>query len=206
MHRQTQITGDSIHQLVLFCGHMIDAPQRAVERFPARLEASVARAIASELDALDAGANDVALSSAACGSDLLFACAALERQMSLRLYLPFDEESFIARSVASGGEKWVALYRRVSQQAQCVLADDRLGPLPSGVDPFTRNNLLMLSETERMRAQAFCLLCVWDGRHGDGPGGTHDLVKAVEARGGAVRRIDTDALLRAVDASGDSST
>jgi hypothetical protein len=194
------MTADFANQVVLFCGHMIDAPKRPAERFPARLEASVARAIAGELDALGAGANDIGLCSAACGSDLLFACAALDRHMTLRIYLPFDEASFIERSVAPGGEGWVALYRRVTETTGRILAEDVAGPLKPGDDPFTRNNRLMLSEADRIRANALRLLCVWDGGRGDGPGGTYDLVQAVQARHGEVRRIDTGALLRGLEA------
>ncbi|MBN3757375.1 hypothetical protein G3N95_30890 [Paraburkholderia sp. Tr-20389] len=195
------MTADAADQVVLFSGHMIDAPERAVERFPARLEAGVARAIAAELDALGAGTNDIGVCGAACGSDLLFASAALDRRMTLRIYLPFDEPTFIERSVATGGPRWIALYRRVIEAAaECVLAEDRCGPLKPGEDPFTRNNLLMLSEAQMIRARALRLLCVWDGERGDGPGGTYDLVKAVRARHGEVRRIDTRALLRAAGA------
>jgi hypothetical protein len=190
------MSADCASQVVLFCGHMIDAPDRAAERFPARLEAGVERAIAAELDALGVGANDIGLCSAACGSDLLFASAAIDRRMTLRIYLPFDEASFIERSVAPGGERWIALYRRVMQASRCVLAEDVAGPLKPGDDPFTRNNLLMLSDAYTIRANAVRLLCVWDGQRGDGPGGTYDLVRAVQARHGEVRRIDTVALLR----------
>jgi hypothetical protein len=190
------MTGASANQVVLFCGHMIDAPGRASERFPARLEELVARAIAGELDAIGAGAGDIGLCSAACGGDLLFASAALDRGVTLRVYLPFDEGTFIERSVATGGERWVALYRRVTQATGCIFADDVLGPLAPGDDAFTRNNLLMLSDAESVRANVLRLLCVWDGKRGDGPGGTYDLVKAVEARHGEVRRIDTEELLR----------
>ena len=186
-------------QVVLFCGHMIDAPGRRAERFPARLESSVAHAMARELDALGVGARDIGLCSAACGSDLLFASAALDRQMTLRVYLPFDEHRFIEQSVAPGGEHWIALYRRVTETTGIIFADDVTGPLSEGIDPFTRNNWLMLSQAEAIRANVFRLLCVWDGQRGDGPGGTYDLVKAVEARHGEVRRIDTNALLRATD-------
>ncbi|MBN3762516.1 hypothetical protein [Burkholderia sp. Ac-20365] len=188
---------DCANQVVLFCGHMIDARDRGAERFPARLEKSVAQAIARELDALGVGARDIGLCSGACGSDLLFASAALERQMTLRIYLPFDERRFIEQSVAPGGEHWVAVYRRVTETTGTILADDVTGALPEGVDSFTRNNWLMLSEARAIRASAFRLLCVWDGQRGDGPGGTYDLVKAIEALHGEVRRIDTNELLRA---------
>ncbi|MEX3936839.1 hypothetical protein AB4Y32_34595 [Paraburkholderia phymatum] len=184
------MTADVADRVVLFSGHMIDAPGRPVERFPARLVPRIARAIGDELDVTGAGCADIGLCGAACGSDLLFAVAALERHMTLRIHLPFDETAFIERSVAIGGERWVELYRRVSETATCIVADDVLGPLPPGADPFTRNNLLMLSEARRIGARAFTFVCVWDGQPGDGPGGTEHLASAVRAAHGEVRIID----------------
>lgn len=188
------MTADVADRVVLFSGHMIDAPGRPIERFPARLVPRVAQAIRGELAAIRAGAADIALCGAACGSDLLFAVAALERQMTLRIHLPCDENAFIERSVAPGGEQWVELYRRVAERATRIVADDVLGPLPPGADPFTRNNLLMLSEAQRITARAFSFVCVWDGRPGDGPGGTAHLANAVHEAHGEVRRIDIRAL------------
>jgi hypothetical protein len=181
-------------QVVLFCGHMIDAPGRRAERFPARLESRVAQAIAGELDAIGAGCADIGVCSAACGSDLLFAQAALDRRMTLRIYLPFGEREFLKQSVAFGGEHWVALFRRVIETAGYIVADDVLGPLLPGDDPFARNNLLMLSHAERISARTLRFICVWDGKPGDGPGGTEHLVHQVHAVHGDVRRIDIGAL------------
>ena len=59
-------------QVFLFSGHMVDAPDRSPARFPPEMEPHAAAAIAKLLDELGAGADDVAISSGACGSDLLF--------------------------------------------------------------------------------------------------------------------------------------
>ena len=52
---------------------MIDAPDRSPPRFPPDKEPLAAAAIDKLLDELGAGTTDVAISSGACGGDLLFA-------------------------------------------------------------------------------------------------------------------------------------
>src|SRR5689334_5955826 len=86
-------------RVFLFSGHMMDAPDRATPRFPSSLESAVSKAIAAKLAELDAGPDDLGISSAACGGDILFAEAALDRGVKLRIYLPFDEQTFLAKSV-----------------------------------------------------------------------------------------------------------
>lgn len=89
--------------VVVFSGHMIDHPTRPTPRFPPdpRLEASVRMAIAQALDDLQA---TVGYSAAACGADILFAEAMLERGKELHLVLPFHRDDFYPASVDFGLE------------------------------------------------------------------------------------------------------
>jgi tetratricopeptide (TPR) repeat protein len=59
-------------QVLLFSGHMVDAPDRKSPRFPADKEAIAAQKIAETLVQLGAGEGDLAVSQAAAGGDLLF--------------------------------------------------------------------------------------------------------------------------------------
>jgi len=59
--------------VLLFSGHMIDAPGRKEARFPPEKEREAAEAIAIKLDELKTGEKDLALCGGACGGDLLFA-------------------------------------------------------------------------------------------------------------------------------------
>ena len=94
-------------QIFLFSGHMVDAADRSEPRFPPDKEPLAAAAISALLDQLGAGAEDVAISSAACGGDLLFAEACLQRGVRLEIYLPFAEEEFLQESVNFAGEHWL---------------------------------------------------------------------------------------------------
>src|SRR5512135_590986 len=78
-------------QVFLFSGHMIDAADRSPPRFPPDKELLAAAAIDKLLDELGAAATDVAISSGACGGDLLFSESCLLRGLRMKIYLPFVE-------------------------------------------------------------------------------------------------------------------
>ncbi|MEO8836357.1 MAG: hypothetical protein ABI364_06425 [Caldimonas sp.] len=189
---------DPPRHVVLFTGHMVDAPGRAVPRFPASLVPAAARAIAAALDAIDAGPADLALTQGAAGGDLLFAEASLQRALPLRLLLPLDESDFVAQSLlpVQDGAAWHARYRDVVARIDEAPSEAPrvLGPLAAGEDAFVRGNLWLLESALAFGAERLRCICLWDGGGGDGPGGTRHLVDAVRAAGGQVRQIDPRAL------------
>ena len=86
-------------QVILFSGHMVDAPGRPTARFPADKEAIAAQKIAEVLAALAAGPDDLALCQAAAGGDLLFVEACQQRGVRCQILLPLREPEFIERSI-----------------------------------------------------------------------------------------------------------
>ena len=86
-------------RVILFSGHMIDAPGRTEPRFPPALAPAAAARIAAALDDLGAGPLDLGLTQGAAGGDLLFAEAAQARALPLLFLQPFGEDEFLARSV-----------------------------------------------------------------------------------------------------------
>jgi hypothetical protein len=184
----------ALRRAFLFSGHMIDAPDRARPRFPARLEPQVAAEISRILDLFEPTAADVAISGGACGSDILFGEAMVERSVPLRLYLPLDEAAFIETSVRFAGGQWVERYRRVAQNAVMLHAPDLLGSQHAGDDPYERTNLWMLAEAQRLADGQVVFMCVWDGQGEDGPGGTKHMVDTVRKDGGKVEWIDIRSL------------
>ena len=115
----------NIGGVVVFSGHMIDHPDRSLTappRFPsnAALERKVAAAIAAELDAVNA---TVGFSSAASGSDILFAEQMLRRGAELHIVLPFAREDFYLTSVDFGIAhlaEWRARFDAVLERATQV--------------------------------------------------------------------------------------
>ena len=77
----TEQSAGSPNIVVLFSGHMIDAPDRKTPRFPPDKEPVAATAIADALAKIGAAKGDLAICGGACGGDLLFAEAALARGM-----------------------------------------------------------------------------------------------------------------------------
>lgn len=181
----------------LFSGHMIDAPGRAEPRFPADKEKVAAKAIAATLDRLGAGPEDLALCGGACGGDVLFAEAALERKRGLRLEvrIPFDEPTFLRESVTFAGEGWRSRFFQVKAHPKTLLfiMPEKLGPSPKGVNPYARNNLWQLCTALAWGPDKVRCICLWNGKE-DGPGGTKHMHDAVRAHSDQVYVLDTNTL------------
>lgn len=93
----------------VYCGRMFRAGGDG--------EANARAAIAAVLDAQPLS---VLIGPLACGADILFAEEALTRGIDLTIVLPFAEEDFIAQSVLSGGEAWLARYVACRDRAAMV--------------------------------------------------------------------------------------
>jgi tetratricopeptide (TPR) repeat protein len=184
-------------QLFLFSGHMVDAPNRETPRFPADKVARAGERIAAALEQLGAGPEDLALSQASAGGDLLFLEACQARNVRIQIHLPFLEPQFIAESVVSSadGDNWrdryYAMKKRLPSGDAVRIMPNELGPLPKDVSPFERCNLWLLYTALACGVDKVHFLCLWNGGGGDGPGGTAHMYKEVERRTGRVTWIDT---------------
>ena len=178
-------------QVLLFSGHMIDAADRAIPRFPADKEAIAAQKIAETLAKLGAGPEDLALTQGACGGDILFAEACLQRGVKLKLLQPFEEPAFIKKSVFPAGENWRERYFRIKQQAQPKAAPVELGETPKDVDSYERCNLWLLNTALAYGIEKVQFICLWNGEGGDAPGGTAHMYQKVNEKTGQVNWLDT---------------
>ena len=204
------------NQVILFSGHMVDAPDRAEPRFPPGKVEAAARRIGEALDALNAGPGDLALSQAAAGGDLLFLEACQKRGVRCQVLLPFPEPQFIQSSIvpSADGDTWRKRYFDVKTALQNQPAGqgplplrimvDELGRLPSGVDPFERCNLWLLYTTLAWGIDKARFICLWNGggkrwsrrhrahekrgRAPDRPGDTHRHAQAVSRDRSSSRR------------------
>jgi hypothetical protein len=189
------MSGDHVgappRKVLLFSGHMIDAPGRKEPRFPADKEPNAADAIVKTLVRINAGSGDLAICSGACGGDLLFAEASLARGLSLELYIPFDEPTFLANSVDFADSDWRTRFFAVKSRAILHVMADELGPLPRGQDPYEQNNLWMLESAARFAVEKIDFICLWNGKGGDGPGGTQHLMDEIRRKAGRIHWLDT---------------
>lgn len=113
--------------VIAFAGHMIDAPDRGVPRFPATLVPVVAGAVRERLAATH---QPIVYTSAACGADLVFIEAALDAGAEVNVVLPFKRGDFARESVAVGGDCWVERFDHALARATRVIMateEDYLG-------------------------------------------------------------------------------
>ena len=183
-------------QVFLFSGHMIDAPDRKDPRFPADKEPIAAKAIADKLDALGAGPEDLALCGGACGGDLLFAEACLARGLKLELRIPFDEPTFIRKSVAFAPGNWTDRFYQVrgNPNTRLLVMPDELGPAAKEANPYGRDNLWQLYAALSWGPDKVRFVCLWNRKGGDGPGGTEHMFETVQKYSGRVYVLDTNLL------------
>jgi class 3 adenylate cyclase/tetratricopeptide (TPR) repeat protein len=160
-----------IPSVVVFTGHLIDRPDRQASRFPPQLEPAVRAAIRTRLRKMDAG---FGYASAACGSDIIFLETLLDLGGEAHIVLPYDKRQFIGDSVDIGSGNWIERFERVLQNANSVIvaSNERL---EEGAMSFEYANLLLQGLAfirARQLETKLMPLAVWDGRSGDGPGGT----------------------------------
>jgi class 3 adenylate cyclase/tetratricopeptide (TPR) repeat protein len=165
-----------IPKLVVFSGHMIDAPERRTPRFPPAKEGEIRELLEKQLASMNAG---IGFASAASGSDILFLEAMLARGGTIHLVLPWPAEEFVKTSVAIAGDSaWVERFHNVLGRAASIRI---LGELymPGSATGFEYCNLAMTG-LARIFARSLDLeitpLAVWDGYAG-APGGTGSFVR-----------------------------
>ena len=190
-------------RVLLFTGHMIDAPGRVPARFPPtgaaerRARELIRQAVQAER-ALEDG-QIVGIAGGACGGDILFHEICAELGIETRLFLALPRADFCRESVQHGGPDWVERYNRLCERVPPrILGATRELPkwLRSRPDYgiWQRNNLWMLFNALSLDAGSLTLIALWDQGKADGPGGTEDLVFQVQSRGHKLLRPPAEEL------------
>jgi hypothetical protein len=190
-------------RVLLFTGHMIDAPGRASPRFPpTRAAEEAARRLirrSIEEERQHEPGTLVGIAGGGCGGDILFHELCQEMGIESRLFLALPQDQFSARSVQHGGKDWVERYSRLCNRLVPRVLSER-EELPvwlrarQDYSIWQRNNLWMLFNALAFDAKALTLIALWDNGPADGAGGTEDLVKQVTARGYKVDRLPAEHL------------
>ena len=172
-------------RVALFTGHMVDLPGRPTPRFPESAVPAVQARIASVLEEHNILTG---YGSAACGADLLFLRAVLDRPGGeVRVVLPFERERFRRVSVVRVPEQahWGEEFDRVLAAAKSVteLHDD---PHRFEGNPFAYGNHVLLGMAEqkaREQDDTPVGFALWDENPAeDRSGGTADFVRQLAAR------------------------
>ena len=108
-------------------------------------------------------------------------------------------EQFIVESVQFAGPSWVDRFNKLySKLPRQVLSQTK--ELPKWLrkkEDYTiweRNNLWELNNALVNGGINMTLIALWDGKGGDGPGGTEHMVKEAKSKGAQVIEIDINRL------------
>ena len=167
---------------LLFTGHMIDQAGREHARFPAWAENRARNAIRDAIMAITWAqpGTTIALAAAASGGDLLFQECCEEMGIATMVLLALPRDEFEAESVAPAGPGWVKRYHALLERTapdRLHVMDDRDGWIEGATDNvWQRANLWMIEKASALAPER-ALLALWDGKTGDGPGGTEHFLQ-----------------------------
>jgi tetratricopeptide (TPR) repeat protein len=189
-------SGPEPPHMLLFTGHRVDDPGRKEPRFPADKVDVARQEIGAAIDQAIArhGKELVGISGAASGGDILFHQECHARGLATTIFLAVPEDDYAASSVSTAGPEWTRQYydllkktpTRVLQQSEDL---PKWLAHRTDYSVWQRNNLWMLHNALANGSRRVTLIALWNGKAGDGPGGTADMVEQIQRRGGEVARI-----------------
>jgi len=186
-------------RVLLFTGHMLDAPGRAEPRFPPdKVEIAkqkIAEAVAAEQQI--AGGIAYGIAGCASGGDILFHQVCEAMNIPTHIFLAVPRELYIRASVAQAGPQWIEEFNRlVRARPVRVLCESKDLPRWLQDKPdyniWHRNNLWSLHNAlAAAGGENVTLIALWNGASGDGSGGTADMVEIAQERGAKTIILDT---------------
>jgi hypothetical protein len=181
-------------RIIVATGHRVDESGRPTPRFPDTAQC-IEKAKAwlhetIEAERAQTEGSIFGIGGAASGTDLLFHEVCVDLGIPTKVVLPIPIEHYRRKSVADGGPKWIEKFTNlVNTNPPIVLSDDDSADLPlwarsiENYSVFQRGNIWMM-EAALLRPNAdVTLLALWNGKAGDGPGGTEDMVKLAKDEG-----------------------
>jgi tetratricopeptide (TPR) repeat protein len=196
-------------RVILFTGHMIDAPGTSPPRFPDSLRQRAREAIrnAMKQELARTGGEVVAIASGASGGDLLFHDVCGELGIEHRLYLPLPSDLFRNESVSPAGRFWEDEFDELLKKgpAPPLLSTSTELPVWLSVKKdyatWQRANLWLIHEALAVGAKNFTLLALWDGVKTEGLGGTYHMRTLAQQYGAALVTVSMTDLIKPASAS-----
>jgi hypothetical protein len=185
-------------RVVLFAGHMLDAPNRVPPRFPANKEEVARQAIRTAIQA-ESQESEIAygVAGGSSGGDLLFHEVCQELGIKTELWLALPPEAYVARAVqnyiGSGSDKLVQRFQRLQNSLRIEFMAER-EELPrwlrtrTDYDFWQRHTLWMVHRALTVGTENLTLIALWNHEAGNG---TADFVHRVKERGAKVVPIST---------------
>jgi len=180
---------------LLFTGHMIDAKDRADPRFPANKENEAKREIEKYLLTEKEINKDelTGIASGACGGDILFHELCAKMDIPTEIYLALPVEDFKKESVSFAGKDWDMRFDKLVAKlpVHILPANDENN---NEKNVWERTNLWMLNLALENGGENMTLIALWNGKGGDGEGGTEHMINIAKEQGARVEIIDTNKL------------
>jgi hypothetical protein len=186
---------------LLFTGHMIDKADRPAPRFPASKENEVKNKIREKVtevqSKLKAGFTITGIAGGACGGDILFHEVCKEMGIKTQMFLAMAQQDFITASVAFAGANWIERFEALT--ADTAIPKFELyskNELPkwlkkkAGYTIWKRNTIWEFNSAMVNGGANMSLIALWDGKGGDGEGGTEDMVNVTKENGAKTWIID----------------
>ena len=173
---------------------MIDAKDRQEPRFPSQKEMTVKQQIRKELlKVKESFTNEmIGIGGGACGGDILFHELCQEMNIHSEMYLALPVDDFKKESVSFAGKAWDERFDKLTKQLPVHI-------LPGAGENKDKNvweqaNLWMLNTALKDGGKHMALIALWDGKGGDGSGGTEHMVNIAKEQGATVEIIDINKL------------
>jgi tetratricopeptide (TPR) repeat protein len=183
--------------VLLFTGHRVDDPGRPAPRFPPDKVDTARQEIRAAIDAAiqrRPGERIIGMAGAASGGDILFHEECHARGIATTIFLALPQGDYAAASVSSAGAEWTRKYYDLLGKTPFRILQPT-EDLPkwlahrTGYSVWQRNNLWVLHNALANGSSRVTLIALWNGKAGDGPGGTAHMVEEIGRRGGEVVRI-----------------
>lgn len=178
---------------ILFTGHMIDREDREEPRFPAEKEGAVKQAIRMLLmqEKKRYASSLLGISGGASGGDILFHELCEEMHIPSEMYLALPVEAYKAASVAFAGKEWVQRFNRLVKDLPVSILPEKED---GGENVWVRSNKWLLEEALKGGGEHMTLIALWNGKGGDGEGGTEHMVNVAKEKGATTMIIDINRL------------
>ncbi|MEO7264315.1 MAG: hypothetical protein ABIW38_05350 [Ferruginibacter sp.] len=177
---------------ILFTGLMIDAKERRYARFPVSKEKMVRKEIQKRLIMLKEKFPAVSgIAGGACGGDIIFHELCMEMNIHSEIYLALPFNEFKNQSVSFAGTNWDDRFDNLTGQLPVHIL-----PISSGTEKnvWELANEWMLKVALQHGGEPITLIALWDGKAGDGGGGTEHMVKIAKNKKATVEIIDINKL------------
>ena len=172
---------------------MIDAKDRNVPRFPADKENAAREAIRKELklEKENHKGKLMGIAGGAAGGDILFHELCAELNIPSEVYLALSMEKYKMQSVSFAGQEWESRFDHLTASLPVHILPGATG----GDDSiWERTNLWMLDKALKDGGDQMTLIALWDGKSGDGEGGTEHLLRMAKDASAKTLIIDINTL------------